>query len=74
MATLSVFQTLSFIQRALPFRVFAMMQLLFWLALVAHDFFAWRAQLVSARTCFIDALVNCIFALSLIMVVYSQEM
>ena len=73
-ATLVVYQTLLFVSRATPFKAFAFMQFVLWLALFVQNYFSAQAAIVDARTCIIDSWINCIYAFSLVIVAHNQEM
>ena len=72
--TLGIYQAIIVISRAIPFRVFASVQVILYCALISQNFFFIELQVLNLQTYVIDSVLQLVLFALLILASHSREM
>lgn len=72
--TLGIYQAIIVISRAIPFRVFASVQVILYIALISQNFFFIELQVLNLQTYVIDSVLQLVLFALLILASHSREM
>ena len=72
--TLGIYQAIIIISKAIPFRVFASVQIILYIALICQNFFFIDLDVINLQTYVIDSILQLVFFALLILASHSREM